>query len=733
MVIGLAANLELPLRDRNELLIAAGYAPEYRELAYEDPDLEPVRAAIDQVLAAQEPYPALVVDRQWELVAANRALGLMTEGVAPQLLEAPANAMRIALHPEGMAPRVLNFAEWRRHVLAPDRPPGAADRGSGDGRAARGAAPPSGRRRATPGEQIDHDVFIPLRMRGLDGEELSFFSTVATFGTAVDVTVAELSIESFFPADDAHRRRLPRLRAALIARRPALHPAGNRRRATPGVIDAATPASTIRNMQAHAPKNSALTMAVLMAGTFVFVLDFFIVNVAIPSTQAELGASDSQIQLVVATYAIAIASLLILGGRLGDLFGRRRLFTAGLALFTVSSALCGAAPGVGLLLVGRVLQGIGAALFAPQVLSIIGVTFDGEERRRAVTTYGLTMGMAAAGGQLIGGALIALDLFGLDWRACYLVNVPIGIAALLLAPRAIEESRAEGGERLDLLGAALAGRDPGRDRPAADRRPPRRLAALDLRLPRRRGPPGARLRRPPAPARRERRRAAGPPGALPRARLHRRRHRQRRLLRRDGLVLPRPGDLPAGGLRALGARLGPRLHRPAIGYLVASAGAEALAPRFGRQVLAAGGVVRATALAGLALTVSAIGIGGSPLLLVPALAVDGIGMGLLTAPLVATVVGGMDARHAGAASGVLSTAQQVGNTIGVAAIGAIFYGALGSAGDFAGAFELALVAIAAVCIAVAAIVQLLPGGRPAPTPTPEAERHDSPGMALHLD
>src|SRR5690349_15834844 len=133
-------------------------------------------------------------------------------------------------------------------------------------------------------------------------------------------------------------------------------------------------------------KSNALTMLVLMAGTFVFVLDFFIVNVAIPSTQAELGASDAQIQLVVATYAIAVASLLILGGRLGDLVGRRRVFMAGLALFTASSALCGAAPGIELLLVGRVLQGIGAALFAPQVLSIIGVTFTGDDRRRAVTT-----------------------------------------------------------------------------------------------------------------------------------------------------------------------------------------------------------------------------------------------------------------------------------------------------------------------------------------------------------
>jgi MFS family permease len=132
-------------------------------------------------------------------------------------------------------------------------------------------------------------------------------------------------------------------------------------------------------------------------------------------------------------------------------------------------------------------------------------------------------------------------------------------------------------------------------------------------------------------------------------------------------------------------------------------------------VLAAGGLVRAVAMTGLALTVAAIGTGGSPLLLLPALAVDGLGMGLLTAPLVATVLGGMDPRHAGAASGVLSAANQVGNTIGIAAIGAIFYGAIGPDGDFAGAFELALVAVAAVCLAVAALVQLLPG-RPAPEP-----------------
>jgi EmrB/QacA subfamily drug resistance transporter len=468
------------------------------------------------------------------------------------------------------------------------------------------------------------------------------------------------------------------------------------------------------NSLASKAHSTALTMAVLMAGTFVFVLDFFIVNVAIPSTQTELGASDSQVQLIVATYAIAISALMILGGRLGDLFGRRRLFMVGLALFTASSALCGAAPGVTMLLVGRVLQGIGAALFAPQVLSIIGVTFDGDERRRAVTTYGLTMGLAAAGGQLIGGALIALNLFDLDWRTCYLVNVPIGIVALALAPRAIAESRVEGDRRLDFLGAALAGAT---------------LVAIVL--------PLVEGRRQGWPAWTFVCLAAAVPLALAFVR------RQRRLAATGGAPLVHPdlfreraftvGVLAsvvfyAGmasfflvlavylqegcGLSALDSGL--VFTGLAGGYLAASLGAEALAPRFGRQVLAAGGIVRAAALAGLALTVGAIGTGGSPLLLVPALTVDGIGMGLLTAPLVATVVGGMDPRHAGAASGVLSTANQVGNTIGVAAVGAIFYGALGPNGDYAGAFELALVAVAAVCLAVAALVQLLPG-RPALT------------------
>jgi EmrB/QacA subfamily drug resistance transporter len=496
-----------------------------------------------------------------------------------------------------------------------------------------------------------------------------------------------------------------------------------------------------RTTSATRTRNPALTMAVLMAGTFVFVLDFFIVNVAIPATQADLGASDSQIQLVLATYAIAIASALIVGGRLGDAFGRRRTFMAGLGLFTVSSAICGAAPSVDVLLAGRVVQGLGAAIFAPQVLSIIGVSFAGEARTRAVTLYGVVMGLAAVGGQLVGGALIALDVLGLEWRSCYLVNVPIGLAAVALAPAAIAESRAAGSHRIDVPGAALAaatlvalvlplieGRQQGW--------PLWTLACLAATL-----PLGAAF------VARQRRLAASGGEPLVHPELFRNRAFTvgvaASVVFYAGMAsffLVLAIYLQDGrGLSALDSGL--VFTGLAGGYLAASIGAEALAPRFGRQVLAAGGVIRAIALAGLALTVGAIGVGGSTLVLLPALTVDGIGMGLLTAPLVATVVGAMEPRHAGAASGVLSTAQQVGNTVGVAAIGAIFYGAVGPEADFAGAFEIALVAIAAISLAVAALVQLLPyrgdaAGRdesadaPSPARKPVSNRSTSAGASI---
>jgi EmrB/QacA subfamily drug resistance transporter len=458
-----------------------------------------------------------------------------------------------------------------------------------------------------------------------------------------------------------------------------------------------------------------LALAVLMAGTFMFVLDFFIVNVAIPATQSDLHASAGEIQLIVATYAIALASGLIIGGRLGDLFGRRRVFMGGLALFTAASAVCGAAPNATVLIAGRIAQGLGAALLSPQVLSIIGVTYDGEERQKAITLYGLVLGLGAVSGQLVGGLLIHFDLLGLDWRSCYLVNVPIGVAALAFAPRVLSESRAEHGDRLDLGGAALV--------TAA-------LVAVVLPLV-------------------EGRQEGWPAwtwvtlaGSIPL--LVAFVARQRRLAERGGSPLVHPelfreraftvGVLGATvfyagmasfflvlalylqdgrGLEPLGSGL---VFTPlAVGYLAASIAAQRLESRLGRQLLALGGLVRAVGLGALALTVGAIGVGGNTLVLLPALVVDGIGMGLLTAPLISTVLADMQPRHAGAASGVLSTANQIGNTIGVALIGVVFYGLLGPGVDYGGAFRTATLAIMGISLAVAALVQLLPSrmARPA--------------------
>ena len=201
MVLHLADQLDVPLRDRNRLLLAAGFAPAYEARRLDAPELAPVREALDRVLTGHEPYPAVVVDRWWNLVAGNRSIALFTSTVAPELLEPPANVLRISLHPDGMAPRIVNLAEWRAHLLerlhrqvaltADERLEQLYEELRGY------PAPPA------PGPFEIDEIAVPLRVRAGDGSELAFLSTVATFGTAVDITVAELSIEAFFPADAA--------------------------------------------------------------------------------------------------------------------------------------------------------------------------------------------------------------------------------------------------------------------------------------------------------------------------------------------------------------------------------------------------------------------------------------------------------------------------------------------------------------------------------------------------
>lgn len=208
MVLHLAEQLDVPYRERNRMLLAAGYAPVYKERSLDEPDMEPIREAIGRVLKAHEPYPAVVVDRQWNLVSGNAAVSALLGGVSQDLLQPPVNVLRVSLHPEGMAPRILNLGEWREHLLdrlerqvALTNDTEVADLLE-ELRGYPGPGPPEGRTRGPADE-----IVATLRL-ATDSGELEFFSTVATFGTAVDITVAELSIESFFPANEATAQAL---------------------------------------------------------------------------------------------------------------------------------------------------------------------------------------------------------------------------------------------------------------------------------------------------------------------------------------------------------------------------------------------------------------------------------------------------------------------------------------------------------------------------------------------
>jgi transcriptional regulator with XRE-family HTH domain len=199
MLLHLSEQLDVPLRDRNQMLLAAGFAPAYTERAIDAPEMAPVREALDRILKGHEPYPAVVVDRWWDLAGANAGVALLTSMVAPHLLEPPANALRITLHPEGMAPHIRNLPEWRAHLLDRLRREVAV---TGDGRLAALLDELTG----YPGAEAalaahEPGIAVPLRLDA-GGIELRFFSTISTFGTAVDITLAELAIEAFFPADE---------------------------------------------------------------------------------------------------------------------------------------------------------------------------------------------------------------------------------------------------------------------------------------------------------------------------------------------------------------------------------------------------------------------------------------------------------------------------------------------------------------------------------------------------
>ncbi|MEV4656723.1 helix-turn-helix transcriptional regulator [Micromonospora sp. NPDC049301] len=201
LLLRLAEQLEMPLAERNTMLLAGGYAPAYPSHELSDPELAPVRAAVRQILDGHSPYPAVLVDQHWHLVDANPAVALFTAGAQPHLLAPPINVLRLSLHPDGMAPRILNLPEWRAHLLSRLRQQAAT---TNDPvlydlhEELRGY--PGGNAPAAPISDAVSRVVIPLRYRH-DDRVLSFVSTTTLFGTPLDVTVSGLAVEAFFPAD----------------------------------------------------------------------------------------------------------------------------------------------------------------------------------------------------------------------------------------------------------------------------------------------------------------------------------------------------------------------------------------------------------------------------------------------------------------------------------------------------------------------------------------------------
>lgn len=420
-----------------------------------------------------------------------------------------------------------------------------------------------------------------------------------------------------------------------------------------------------------------VALACVLTAMFMVLLDVSIVNVAIPAIRSNLHANNADIQFVVAGYALAYAVMLITGGRLGDIFGRKRLFLIGMAGFTAASALCGLAQSALMLDLSRVVQGLMAALMYPQVLSMIQVGFPPHERQKVFGLLGAVIGMATITGPLVGGLIIRDDLTGSSWRWIFLVNVPIGIAAFTAAFRVVTESKAPHAKRLDIPGVVIA-----------------TVGLLLLVYPLVEG------------------QVAGWPlwtfismglspfvlaafvlyeRALPKTRFP--------LVELDMFRIPsfRTGVAISAAFIAgipsfffvfslfLQVGIGfSALHAGlttvpwSIGTAVASVMSTRLAPKLGRYIIGIGSLIGVVGIIGIIITLYVEGTGVTSWTLIPSFLVAGIGLGTVLAPLLNVILSGVPPRDAGSASGVLTTFQQLGGAIGVALVGVVFFGLLTS-------------------------------------------------------
>ena len=428
-----------------------------------------------------------------------------------------------------------------------------------------------------------------------------------------------------------------------------------------------------------------LAAIVMITGALMDMIDVTIVNVALPTIRRDLHASTTQLEWVVSGYMLAFAAALIIAGNLGDLFGRKRVFLAGVAVFGLASLAAGLSGSGAELIAARVVQGTAAAAMAPQVLATFRAIFAGPERGKAFSIYGAMLGFASAVGLLLGGVLTEANLFGWSWRAVFFVNVPVAAGALIAGLRFVPETRDAGARRPDVPGAVLlAASLVAIVYPLLEGRQLGWPAWVWLLL------------------------AAGLAGlgVLGMA-------EARRGGRRDGGGRAPKGTAPllrAGLFRvpAFGAGLGVQLAFSAgmqgfflafalwlqagehfsplkagltaaafsVGSFIGAPAAVPLAQRHGRRVLAIGGLLMAAGIAGISLAAPHVGLGGSPWPVVPGLVAAGAGLALLIIPLVNVVLAAVPVEAAGGASGLFSTAQQLGGAVGVALLGTVFFGYL---------------------------------------------------------
>ncbi len=446
--------------------------------------------------------------------------------------------------------------------------------------------------------------------------------------------------------------------------------------------------------------------AVLLLANFMNLIDITIVNVALPSMQEELSAPPNLIEWIVAGYTFSFALLLLPAGRMGDLYGRRRMFVAGIVIFTAASLVCGLAPSVGTLVGARVVQGMGAAIMTPQTLALVPRLFPPEQRGAAFGLFALTAGLASVTGPIVGGLLIGADLFGLTWRPIFLVNIPLGIAALVGAFLFVP--RAEGDARLgtDGIGIILAG-----------------LAMLAVLVPLIEAPALGWQAWMIAPIL-----AAFPLGwgFL---------HWQRRQEARDRpqllpMRLARSGPFLTGGL--LGAVLfsaapayfftialylqsgygltplqsGLTTTPFPLGVLVASATTGWFGSRWMRGRVVGGGLLFAAGFVGQGWAVMGMGDEISWLRMAPWFFLGGLGLGNIVSPLYQIALAAAGDSDTGSASGAVQAIRQVGIAFGVAIMGGLFFTILGDAaqGDQAAYRAAMLGAIAYACLVALTIV-----------------------------